>query len=120
MKYLSPLTNVLDPNKWQEQINLKNMDVEEMLCLWSDMKVMEAMAKKVNGYMRTALQARLPEGEDTWTSDCVDFITTEQGGRVTYDHERKLEDMGEQFMQKYQKQGEPYTKVQHIRREEKK
>ena len=111
-KYYSKLTAKLIPDKSPaEQINLKIMSVDDMLDLFADTKQMEALGKKINGYMKQALLARLPKGKDELSNDNFRINVTESAGRVTYDYKGMTEEMGDNFMQKFMKQGDSFNTV---------
>lgn len=116
-KYLSKLTSKLVPDKpLPDQINLKTMSLDDMVDLFADTKQMEAFGKKVNGYMKQALVARLPKGEDTIENENCIVTVTDTPGRVTLDGTRMQEDMGDNFMTKYEKTGDNFNTVKLTRK----
>ena len=110
-KYKSSVTAKLTADNWQEIINLKTMSRDDMLDLFGDMKAMEKLGKKIQGFMREALIARMPKGESSQENNNFSIEVTESSGRVTLDGARILEDMGEQFVQKYSNTGEDFVTV---------
>ncbi len=109
-KYHSKLTAKLVPDKTPaEQINLSTMSFDDMLALFADTKQMEALGKKINGYMKQALLARMPDDEDEYDNDDFGFSREDTSGRITYDYTAMAEEMGENFMKKFRREGDDYV-----------
>ncbi|KKN65450.1 hypothetical protein LCGC14_0481700 [marine sediment metagenome] len=110
-RYISPITKELTPTDWKDKINLSDMSLDEMTELLADLKVMEAMGKKVGGYMKEAVKARMPEGEMEYIG--ARFIVTlndrlRSGG---LDGDKILEEMGEDWCEERMKPDIEYTEL---------
>ena len=97
-KYVSPITAKLTPDGWQDQINLADMSLDEMTDLWGDLKAMEALGKKIGGYMKVACRARTPEGDSEFVGSHFQFVINPRVRAGGLNRDRCLEDMGEQWV----------------------
>lgn len=109
-KYMSLVSSKLTPDGWKEQLNLKTLSVHELLDIFGDMKQMEALGKKVGGFVREVLIAR-GDGREIENDNFI-FSPSDTPGKPTLDTARMEEDMGPQFMQKYRGTGDNFTTVQ--------
>ncbi len=97
-KYVSPITAGLTPEGWQEKINLNNMTLDEMMDLWGDLKAMEAMGKRVGGYMKEACRVRLPDGETEFIGTTFQFTVTPGSREAELSKEKCLEEFGQDWI----------------------
>lgn len=107
-KYQSPITAKLTPDNWQELLNPQQVSVDELITVCFDMRKMQSMSKKIDGYLKQAICARLPD--DEYATSLFDIVRNEDNIRVgNIDVDRLLEDMGQNFVAKYRKESSPYT-----------
>ena len=90
-KYMSPLTKDLTPENWLEQIDLQKLNLDELIDIYGDMKVMEKMSKAITGFLKEAIVARMPEDD----YESVNFAMTRiERERTSLDSTRVKEEMG--------------------------
>ncbi len=110
-KYASPITKELTPGTWEDKINLADMSLDEMTELLADLKVMEAMGKKVGGYMKEAVKARMPEGEMEYTGARFIVNLKDCSRAAGLDDDKILEEMGEVWCEERMKPDIEYTEL---------
>ncbi len=110
-KYRSELTKSLTPEGWQEQINLKDMSLDDMLDLLKDLKVMEAFGKKVGGYMKEAVKGRMPEGAVDYSGPRFIVAIEHVERKAGLDEGRLVDDMGEEWVEGYRKDPIEYDQL---------
>ncbi len=78
-KYESPLTAKITPDNWQELINPSDLTLDEMIALRWDFGRMEKFGKKLAGYMKELVKARMPDDSPmsySGTAWATEFIPT--------------------------------------------
>lgn len=110
-KYVSPITKTLTLNNWREKIHLDDLSVPEMIDLMADCRKIQKLGKAVDGYMKEAIRARLPEGETEAHSDFfeIEIEFCERAGGL--DKDRILEEMGEEWVAEHSKDPTEFEKV---------
>ncbi len=110
-KYRSPITKDLTPDGWKDKINLADMSLDAMTELLADLKIMEAMGKKIGGYMKEAVKARMPEGEMEYVGAhfIVNLKDCSRSGGL--DGDKILSEMGEVWCEDRMKPDIEYTEL---------
>ena len=62
-KYIHPLTKDITPDNWTEKMDLNALSLDDCAELYKDFKNMEAFGKKLGGYLREAVNARMKDDE---------------------------------------------------------
>ncbi len=117
-KYISPITSQLTPDNWQEKINLKDMSLDEMTDLFGDLKAMEALGKKVGGFMKEACKAHLPEGESEFVGSHFQFVLNDRYRAGGLNKDKIAEEMGEDWIEEHTNPGTEYVELRLTRVEE--
>lgn len=117
-KYESTVTAGLTPSNWEEKINLQELSLDDMLDLLGDLKKMEAMGKKLGGFMKEAVKARMPEGETEY--DCPRWAVAlkDCSRKAALDEDKIVADMGEDWMEERRKPNIEYTELRLTRKED--
>lgn len=109
--YRSPLTKDITRDNWKEVLmpKLKSMTVDEIMALRYDMGEMEKLGKQLSGLLKEILIARLGDSME-YESDTIGLalsrvVQYRAGG---LDRDRILEDMGQNFVDNYTKDGTEY------------
>lgn len=110
-KYVSPLTKELTPDNWKDKINLKDMSLDEMTELLADLKAMEALGKKIGGFMKEAVKARMPEGEMEYVGGSFTVTLNERSRAGGLDEDKITEEMGEGWVEDHRKPPIEYTEL---------
>ena len=110
-KYVSPITAGLTPDNWKEKVNLADMSLDEMTDLWGDLKAMEALGKKVGGFMKEACKARLPDDETEFIGHHFQFELNDRYRKGGLDGDMILEEMGEAWVEDHSKEGTDYVEA---------
>ena len=110
-KYTSPLTSKLTKKNWQDTIDLKTMSLDDMINLAGDMRDMESLGKAVRGYLKEAIVARFPDKETEHSTKKWTVTPSDRVRKGGLDEARILEDMGEQFVEKYRKEPTEYMEL---------
>ena len=117
-KYISPITRGLTPDNWQDKINLASLSLDDVIDLLGDLKAMEAFGKKVGGFIKEAVKAKMPEGE---TEHIGKHFHIQLNTRVRVGGLNKvkvLEDMGEAWVEEYSNPPTEYVELRLKRIEE--
>ncbi len=114
-KYNSPLTAGITPDNWEEKINLSELSLDDMVDLLGDFKAMESMGKKLGGFMKEVVKARMPDDEyenARWIA-----IKNQRSRKGGMNEERLTEDMGEDWVESYRKPNIEYEELRLSRKE---
>jgi len=117
-KYAHPITSSLTPDNWQDKINLNALSLEDLVEIFGDMKAMENFGKKLSGYLKEVIKARMPEGEDEFDSTHFHIqrnFRTRAGG---LDGAKILEDMGEEWVEDHSQDSTDYVELRCTRLED--
>jgi len=117
-KYTSPLTAKLTPSNWEEKLNLPALSLEDRLDLLGDFKEMMKFAQKMEGYLKQAVRAAMPEDEDEYIGHHFALQINHRVRKGGYDTERMTEDMGDDWMAQYEKPPTEYDEMRVTRVEE--
>lgn len=110
-KYTSPLTAKLTPDNWQDKLNLNELSLEDRLDLLGDFKAMLSFAKRLEGYLKEAVRAAMPEGEDEYTGNHFYVQINHRVRKGGYDIDHMREDMGDDWLVKYEKEPVEYDEL---------
>ena len=110
-KYKHELTKELTPDNWQEKLNLAALSTDNLVDIFGDMKNMEKLGKKVAGYLREIINAKMPDGEDEYDSSYFHIQRNFRERAGSLDKELILEDMGEDWVADHTKEGTEYTEL---------
>lgn len=110
-KYASALTSTITPDNWEEKLELPKLSLDDITDLIGDFKRMEALGKKLTGYLKTAARARMPIDEDFYEGPnwALQFNPRSRAGGL--DEEKILEDMGEEWTEAHRKPPIEYTEM---------
>ena len=110
-KYASKLTSTLTPDSWEEQINLPTLSLDDLTDLVGDFKTMEKFGKQLSGFLKEAIKARMPEGEDHYDGPnwAIQFNPRSRAGAL--DEERITEEMGEEWVTDHRKPPIEYVEM---------
>ncbi len=103
VKYASTLTSTLTPDNWEEKINLPKLSLDDLTDLIGDFKRMEALGKKLTGYLKTAARARMPDDEDFYEGPRFALQFNPRSRINTLDEEAITEEMGETWTEAHRK-----------------
>jgi len=110
-KYASTLTSKITPDNWKDQINLKDLDLDDLTDLIGDFKTMEKLGKQLGGFLKEAFRARLPEDEDFYEGTHFQIQFNPRARLGGLDEERITEEMGEDWVATHRKPGIEYTEM---------
>lgn len=110
-KYASKLTATITPDNWEERLELPKLSLDDLTDLIGDFKRMEALGKKLTGYLKTAARARMPEDQDHYEGPrfALQFNPRSRAGGL--DEAKILEDMGEEWTEDHRKPPIEYTEM---------
>ena len=117
-KYEHPLTKTLTPDNWKDELNLSALSLEDLSTLLGDFKAMEAFGKKVGGFIKEIVKGRMPEGEDEFDGPVFHIQRNHRFRAGGLDRDRIQEDMGEEWVEEYSKEGTEYDEIRVTRIEE--
>ena len=102
-KYASALTATITPDNWEEKINLPQLSLDDVTDLIGDFKKMEALGKKMTGYLKSAARARMPDDEDFYEGPrfALQFNPRSRAGAL--DEVKITEEMGEEWTEAHRK-----------------
>ena len=110
-KFTSPLTSTLTPDNWKDKINLQDMSLDEMVNLMGDARTMQKLGKLLDGFMKEAVMARMPEGEDEYATDYWEIYVEEKERAGGLNRDKILEEMGEDWVFDHTKDPTEYFQV---------
>ncbi len=112
-KYISPITAGLTPDNWQENINLANMSLDETLDLWGDFKAMEAFGKKLGGFLKQAVRAKMPddEPEPIYENPRWQVAVNLRSRKGGLDKDLITEEMGVEWVEDHSKPSTEYEEI---------
>ena len=108
-KYTHPLTKELNPDNWKEKINLNDLSLDEMIAIFGDMKAMEKLSKAIAGFMREAVNARLPD--DEYETEDWAVIRSEKTRAGNLDVDAITEEMGEEWVEDHRQDATEYVEI---------
>lgn len=110
-KYKSSLTAKLTPDNWKEELNLKELSLNDLTDLVGDFKSMEKLGKQLAGFLKEVIRAQMPEDEDYYEGPhfAIQFNPRTRAGAL--DEEKCLEDMGEAWIEDHRKPPIEYTEM---------
>lgn len=111
-KYEHELTKDLTPDNWNDKINLNALSLDDLTTLLGDFKAMEAFSKKVGGFLKETVKARMPEGEDEYVGPVFAVFRNHRVRMGGLNRDLVLEDMGEEWVQAH---SNPETEYDEIR-----
>ena len=117
-KYMHPLSGTLTPDNWQEKLNLNALSLEDMIEVFGDMKSMESVSKKIGGFLKEVIKARMPEDEDEYDSPHFHIQRNFRSRAGGLDRERILETMGETWAEEFSHEPTEYVEIRCTKREE--
>ena len=85
--------------------------MDDLTDLWGDMKKMEAIGKKLGGFLNQVCRARLPEGETEYYGSRWGFELAERERKGGLDEEKILEEMGEAWVEQHRKPPTEYVEM---------
>jgi len=111
LKYTSPLTAKLTPDTWKDKLNLKDLSLDEVTDLIGDFKEMKKFAGQLEGYLKEAIAAKMPEGETEYKGShwFVQFNHRVRAGAL--DKDRIQEEMGEEWVADHTKPPTEYVEM---------
>lgn len=112
---VSKLTAGLNGGNWRQIVKPGQMTTEEIIDLCGDMKAILSVAKKIEQYGLDVIKERRAD-EAHLTSEYFDVSFKDEEGKVTLNRASILEEMGEQFVQKHEKQGDPFVVARFTRK----
>ncbi len=110
-KYISPITATLTLDNWQGKINLADMNLDDTMDLLGDLKAMEAFGKKVGGFLKEAVKAKMPEGDTEYYGNNFCVVLSERYRAGGLDKEKITKEMGEEWVEDHSKEGTEYTEL---------
>ncbi len=110
-KYVSSITAGLTLDNWQENINLSSMSLDDCLDLMGDLKAMEAFGKKVGGFIKEAVKAKMPDDEWEYTGSHFSVALNERTRMGGLNKELITEEMGEDWVVEHSKPPTEYVEV---------
>ena len=114
-KYNSPITSGLTPDNWEDKINLGDLDLDQMLNLLGDFKAMESMGKKLGGFMKEAVKARMPDME--YENPYWHVIRNPRSRKGGLNEDLITEEMGEDWVEERRKPDIEYEELRLSRKE---
>lgn len=110
-KYKSPLTSKLTPDNWKEELNLKELSLNDLTDLVGDFKSMEKLGKQLAGYLKEVIRAQIPEDEDSYAGPhfAIQFNDRVRSGAL--DEALITEEMGEEWVEGHRKDPIEYTEM---------
>ncbi len=119
-KYTSPLTAAITPDNWKEQLDLPTLSLDDLTSLVGDFKQMEKLGKKLAGFLKEAITARMPKGETEYFGPYFGVVFNERSRAGALDEDKIKEEMGEDWCEDHRKDPIEYTemRVTAIEREE--
>jgi len=113
-KYTSPITATLTPDNWQEKINLADLSLDDALDLLGDLKAMEAFGKKIGGFMKQAVRAKMPDDEEEpiYANERWQVAVNLRSRKGGLDEDKITEDMGTEWVEDHRK---PPTEYEELR-----
>lgn len=102
-KYLSPLTKELAPDNWKDKINLKELTLDEMTDLLDDFRKMESFGKKLAGFMKEAVHARIPKGQTEYRVKHFEIEIEHVVRKAGLDEDKIKEEQGEDWVEEHRK-----------------
>ncbi len=116
-KYTHELSSQLTPKNWQEKLNLKALSLDELVSIFGDMKKQEGFSKKLAGYLREIILARMPEGEDEYDGTFWELERSFAPRIGDLDIDRITEEMGEQWVENHRKDSTEVTTLRSKRKD---
>lgn len=110
-KYASPLTAKLTPDNWDEHVNVASMSLDDILDLMGDLKKMEALAKKVGGFAKEALKAKMPPGDTEFVGSNFQVQLNDRVRKGGLNRDLITEEMGEEWVEDHSNPPTEYTEV---------
>lgn len=110
-KYQSPLTAKLTPDNWKEELNLKELSLNDLTDLVGDFKSMERLGKQLAGFLKEVIRAQMPEDEDFYAGPHFEIQFNPRTRAGSLDEEKITEEMGEEWVEEYRKPPIEYTEM---------
>lgn len=112
IEFTSPLTPELTPDNWTEEINLQALSLDETMDLLADFKKIEAFGKKVGGFLKQAVTAKMPDEDEPVYEGTHYFaqinLRTRKGG---LDEAKITTEMGEDWVEEHRKEPTEYKEL---------
>ncbi len=110
-KYVSPITAGLTMDNWESRINLSDMSLDSLIDLLGDLKAMEALGKKVGGFLREAVGGKMPEDEIEYYGTHFSIVLNECSRAGGLDKDKITEEMGVDWVEEHSKPLIEYTEL---------
>lgn len=88
----------IDADNWREKLNLGDKSLDEIIDLLGDVKQQVKLYERMEGFLREALLARMPEGVMEYSTEAY-MVQRTVGERVFLDTGKVKEEMGEEWYQ---------------------
>ncbi len=110
-KYTSSITGGLTPDNWKDKINLSDLSLDDLTDLLGDLKAMEALGKKVGGFIKEAVYGRMPDDVFEHATNNFAFVINERTRAGGLNREKITEEMGEDWVVEYSNPSTEYREL---------
>ena len=111
LKYTSTLTAKLTPDSWKEKLNLKDLSLDDVVDLIGDFKEMKKFATQLEGYLKEAIAAKMPEGETEYRGSHWQVMFNHRVRAGALDKDRIQEEMGDEWVTEHTKPATEYVEM---------
>jgi len=111
LKYTSPLTAKLTPDTWKDKLNLKDLSLDEVTDLIGDFKEMKKFAGQLEGYLKEAIAAKMPEGETEYKGTHWYVMFNHRVRAGSLDKDLIQQEMGEEWVEAHTKEPTEYVEM---------
>lgn len=114
MTFVSPITPALNQDNWEEMINPADLSLDEATDLLADLKKLEAFGKKVGGFVKELVRAKIPmdEYEEGYYAGTHFTVSVKQRTRAGgLNKPLILEEMGEEWVEEHSMDPTEYSEV---------
>lgn len=115
-KYSHKLTKELTPDNWQDKLNPQALSVDDLMALLFDMRKMESLSKKIGGWLKEILKTRTDCEDYDGDYFAVHFVDGYRQGGLDVD--ALTAEYGEDWIDKWRKEGTPYVTIKLDNKEE--
>lgn len=101
---------ITKPEAWDELLADEALTQDDFIEIYADFRDLEAFGKKVKGYLREVVNARLIDDEHI-TKHNVKVVRTHRVRKGGLDRELILEEMGEEWVEEHSKPDTEYDEL---------
>ena len=114
LQHVSGITEDLNQDNWEELINPAKLSLDDAIDLLGDLKALEAFGKKVGGFVKEMVKAKMPEDEhDTpmYTGTNFEVKINQRTRAGGLNKPLILEEMGDDWVEEHSMPPTEYSEV---------